>query len=65
VTLPCRANSCSGLTGFVCEAIFGQPCATIVDADAALLDFSGACDELIPWPEAVFGGDRHAYCCCG
>lgn len=64
-TLSCHANGCSGLTGFVCESIFGQPCTTISSGSPPLLDLSGACDEPLPWPEVWFEGDRHVYCCCG
>jgi hypothetical protein len=61
----CRANACSELTGFVCESVISQPCGTLISGDPPLLDFSGPCDEPVPWPEVWFGGTRVVYCCCG
>ncbi|MFO7564742.1 MAG: hypothetical protein R6X02_19010 [Enhygromyxa sp.] len=65
--LSCQANACSGLTAFVCEVIFGQPCQIFAGGGgSALVDFAGECDEPIPWPaEVQFDGSRHLNCCCG
>lgn len=65
-TSSCHTNGCAGLTGFVCESILGVECDAISSGGGAvLLDLSGACDEPIPWPDVVDGGDRVVYCCCG
>jgi hypothetical protein len=65
-TLSCYANGCAGLTGFVCESSFGEPCSVIGGGGGPLLlDFSGTCEEAIPWPDLIHGGVRLVYCCCG
>jgi hypothetical protein len=65
-TLSCHANACAGLTGFVCESILGESCEALGNgAGNLLLDLSGPCDEWIPWPEVILGGDRLVFCCCG
>jgi hypothetical protein len=64
-TASCHANGCSGLTGFVCETTPLDSCEIFHGNGPLLLDLSGACDESIPWPEVIFGWDRHVYCCCG
>lgn len=65
-SLTCRANDCVGLTGFVCESVLGESCEVLGGGGGPLLlDLSGPCDESIPWPEVIFGGDRGVFCCCG
>lgn len=62
--LSCRANGCVGLTGFVCESVVGGGCEALGGSGPQLLDFSGTCDEPLPWPDVVFGGTRNVFCCC-
>lgn len=64
-TLSCHANGCAGLTGFVCESVLGVECEALGGAGPLLLDFSGTCEETIPWPDIIVGGERGVYCCCG
>ena len=68
-TLTCQPKGCSEreLTGFVCEIVLGEPCGVFKGGGPdPLLDFEGACDEPVPWPEELeFGGSRSVYCCCG
>ena len=63
-TLTCRANACAGLTGFVCEMVLGAECEARGGPGPQLLDLSGPCDESIPWPDLIVGGERVVYCCC-
>ena len=61
----CAANGCSGLTAFVCETMFTEECDVLHGGSGPqLVDFSGTCEELIPWPEFTYGGKIHVFCCC-
>lgn len=65
--LSCQVNGCSelALTAFVCESIFGQPCLLAGSVERVMSEFSGACDEPLPWPDAIEEGTRNVFCCCG
>jgi hypothetical protein len=60
----CVARGCSGLTALVCSSIMGESC-QVFWGELADLEFAGACDEPIPWPDIVNDSSlRVVYCCC-
>ncbi len=66
--LSCHANACVGLTAMVCESVANNACAVFGGAGppSTLLDFAGACEDPVTWPEETeFGGVRLLNCCCG
>jgi hypothetical protein len=68
--LPCVPRGCSGLTAFVCaiEGDFGDQCNLGDPANHALIEFTGECDEPIPYPD-WFEPEGFTFinfaCCCG
>jgi hypothetical protein len=66
--IPCVPRGCSGLTAYVCviEGDFGDQCN--LDRYTAAVDFSGECDEPIPYPD-LYDPETfifvHFACCCG
>jgi hypothetical protein len=68
--IPCVARGCSGMTAYVCADIgdFGNECYLGDPAHHALVEFTGECDEPIPYPD-WFEADTFTFisyaCCCG
>jgi hypothetical protein len=58
----CADQGCSGKTGYVCSTLFGYGCS--LHDDQALLDWTGTCNEVIPWPEFFPGDMPMVGCCC-
>jgi hypothetical protein len=58
----CVARGCSDLTAIVCGSVLGEQC-QVFHGDPADVEFAGACDEPIPWPDDV-NGSPVVYCCC-
>jgi hypothetical protein len=68
--IPCVPRGCSGMTAFVCETVgdFGDQCDLGNPLHEAIIEFSGECDEPIPYPD-WFEPEGFSFinfaCCCG
>lgn len=64
----CVPRGCSGMTAFVCEIVgdFGNQCNLGDPLHQAIVEMTGECDEVIPYPNNVESGNYIYYaCCCG
>lgn len=64
--IACVPRGCSGMTAFVCQTIgdFGSQCNLGNPLNEALIDVSGECDEVIPYPNNVEPGTFIDFACC-
>ncbi len=59
----CVARGCSDKTGYVCSSLFGEGC-SLVEPDLFPVDWTGDCDEPVPWVEFDGGAIPRLGCCC-
>jgi len=55
----CVAQGCNGKTAFTCGRLDWSGC-----EEDARLDWTGACMEVVPWPEFWSGAIPNLACCC-
>ncbi len=62
----CVPKGCSGMTGFVCVIVgdFGDQCDLGKPTNHATIELTGACDEVIPYPNGLEPSDYPNFACC-